>query len=116
MLTRNKVPHQFTTTAGIDWLVGKFKAYMLLRERLLSDTSILRDKLDVAQPDLSNGASGSHDMHHDTVPNRLCMCVTVHVTVTDVLVSACAWHSMSAAGVSTASRYQNERQCTLSAC
>ena len=48
--------------AGIDWLVGKFKAYMLLRERLLSDTSILRDKLDVAQPDLSNGASGTNGM------------------------------------------------------
>ena len=44
--------------AGIDWLMSKFKAYMILRDRLLTDTSILRDKLDVAVPDFANGESG----------------------------------------------------------
>lgn len=43
--------------AGIDWLMGKFKAYVILRDRLLTDTSILRDKLDVAVPDFANGKS-----------------------------------------------------------
>ena len=43
--------------AGIDWLMGKFKAYVILRDRLLTDTSILRDKLDVAVPDFANGRS-----------------------------------------------------------
>ena len=37
--------------------MGKFKAYVILRDRLLTDTSILRDKLDVAVPDFANGKS-----------------------------------------------------------
>lgn len=41
--------------AGIDWLLSKFKAYVMLRDRLLTDTSILRDKLDVAVPEFANG-------------------------------------------------------------
>lgn len=42
---------------GIEWLRDKFKAYVILRDRLLSDTSILRDKLDVAAPEVANGQS-----------------------------------------------------------
>lgn len=45
------------SAAGIEWLRDKFKAYVILRDRLLSDTSILRDKLDVAAPEVANGQS-----------------------------------------------------------
>ncbi len=46
--------------AGIEWLLDKFKAYVILRDRLLSDTSILRDKLEVAAPEVQNGQSNSN--------------------------------------------------------
>jgi len=46
--------------AGIEWLLDKFKAYVILRDRLLSDTSILRDKLEVAAPEAANGQSNAH--------------------------------------------------------
>ncbi len=45
---------------GIEWLLDKFKAYVILRDRLLSDTSILRDKLEVAAPEVANGQSNTH--------------------------------------------------------
>ena len=46
--------------AGIAWLLDKFKAYVILRDRLLSDTSILRDKLEVAAPEVANGQSNAN--------------------------------------------------------
>lgn len=45
---------------GIEWLLDKFKAYVILRDRLLSDTSILRDKLEVAAPEVANGQSNAN--------------------------------------------------------
>ncbi|DBA82176.1 TPA: hypothetical protein ACH3X1_007163 [Trebouxia sp. C0004] len=45
---------------GIEWLLDKFKAYVILRDRLLSDTSILRDKLEVAAPEAANGQSNAN--------------------------------------------------------
>lgn len=45
---------------GIAWLLDKFKAYVILRDRLLSDTSILRDKLEVAAPEVANGQSNAN--------------------------------------------------------
>lgn len=48
---------KLSDVAGIDWLMSKFKAYVILRDRLLTDTSILRDKLDVAVPDFGGGES-----------------------------------------------------------
>ncbi len=53
----NKMP---CLCAGIEWLLDKFKAYVILRDRLLSDTSILRDKLEVAAPEVANGQSNAH--------------------------------------------------------
>ncbi|KAL3157116.1 hypothetical protein ABBQ38_001361 [Trebouxia sp. C0009 RCD-2024] len=44
---------------GIEWLVDKFKSYVILRDRVLSDTSILRDKLHVAVPEASNASSSA---------------------------------------------------------
>ncbi|KAA6421606.1 MAG: hypothetical protein FRX49_08549 [Trebouxia sp. A1-2] len=45
---------------GIAWLLDKFKAYVILRDRLLSDTSILRDKLEVAAPEVARGQSNEN--------------------------------------------------------
>lgn len=36
--------------AGIPWLINKYKAYVVMRERLLSDTQRLRSNLDGAAP------------------------------------------------------------------
>jgi hypothetical protein len=36
--------------AGIPWLIDKFKQYVVLRDRLFSDTSVLRGKLQEAIP------------------------------------------------------------------
>lgn len=47
------------SAAGIEWLRDKFKAYVILRDRLLSDTSILRDKLDVAAPEVASGQASA---------------------------------------------------------
>lgn len=49
----------FWILAGIEWLLDKFKSYIILRDRVLSDTSILRDKLHVAVPEVSNGNSNA---------------------------------------------------------
>ena len=39
-----------TTAAGIPWLIERFKQYVVLRDRLFSDTSVLRGKLSDALP------------------------------------------------------------------
>ena len=39
--------------------MDKFKSYVILRDRVLSDTSILRDKLHVAVPEVSGGNSNA---------------------------------------------------------
>ena len=36
--------------AGIPWLIDRFKQYVVLRDRLFSDTSVLRGKLQEAIP------------------------------------------------------------------
>ena len=36
--------------AGIPWLISKYKAYVVMRERLLSDTQRLRSNLGGAAP------------------------------------------------------------------
>lgn len=36
---------------GIPWLIERFKQYVVLRDRLFSDTSVLRTKMDQAVPD-----------------------------------------------------------------
>ncbi|KAK9867370.1 hypothetical protein WJX84_003848 [Apatococcus fuscideae] len=36
---------------GISWLITKYKHYLILRERVLSDSNVLRSKLDSAAPD-----------------------------------------------------------------
>lgn len=43
---------------GIVWLIDKFKQYLVLRDRLFSDTSVLRTKLTGAMPDTDAGSSG----------------------------------------------------------
>ncbi|EFN58238.1 expressed protein [Chlorella variabilis] len=52
---------------GIPWLIDKFKQYVVLRDRLFSDTSVLRGKLQEAIPDpesvrSSNGGAPSQGM------------------------------------------------------
>jgi hypothetical protein len=39
-----------TFCPGIPWLIEKFKQYVVLRDRLFSDTSVLRGKLQDAIP------------------------------------------------------------------
>lgn len=41
--------------AGIEWLIAKYKCYVMMRERLVMDTPQLRDKLMTAKP----GAGGT---------------------------------------------------------
>lgn len=36
--------------AGVEWLIAKYKCYMMMRERLVMDTPQLRDKLTSAKP------------------------------------------------------------------
>ena len=45
--------------AGIPWLLEKFKAYVFLRDSLLSDTTILRNKLDSAVPEVFHPQPGA---------------------------------------------------------
>ena len=45
-----------SSAAGIPWLIEKFKQYVVLRDRLFSDTSVLRNKLQDAIP----GGFGVH--------------------------------------------------------
>lgn len=42
--------------AGIPWLLAKYKGYVVLRERLMSDSVILRKKLDSAAPDIGSSS------------------------------------------------------------
>ncbi|KAK9846760.1 hypothetical protein WJX84_009414 [Apatococcus fuscideae] len=44
---------------GITWLITKYKQYLILRERVLSDTNVLRSKLDSAAPDFDGGQARS---------------------------------------------------------
>jgi hypothetical protein len=39
-----------TSAAGIPWLITRYKQYILLRDRLFTDTGTLRSRLNVAMP------------------------------------------------------------------
>lgn len=41
--------------AGIPWLVSRYKQYILLRDRLFTDTGTLRSRLDIAMPGAGRG-------------------------------------------------------------
>ncbi|KAK9819606.1 hypothetical protein WJX72_000222 [[Myrmecia] bisecta] len=45
---------------GIPWLINRYKRYVVLRERLLNDTHILRDKLTGARPDAAAPTMGAN--------------------------------------------------------
>jgi hypothetical protein len=49
-LTAHLHPTPGHPVAGIPWLIDKFKQYVVLRDRLFSDTSVLRGKLQEAIP------------------------------------------------------------------
>ena len=52
--------------AGIPWLVCRFKQYVMLRERLLTDTQGLRSRLGYAQlhPSSPSNIGGASRQHH----------------------------------------------------
>lgn len=50
----------------------------MMRDRLLSDTSILRDKLHVAAPELSNGQSAANGGAGESLVFSPCSCCCLH--------------------------------------
>jgi hypothetical protein len=49
----NRLVHEtcrLINDAGVEWLIAKYKCYMMMRERLVMDTPQLRDKLTSAKP------------------------------------------------------------------
>ncbi len=70
--------------AGIAWLIAKYKQYLILRERVLSDTNVLRSKLDSAAPDFEPGHSDSESRGEYSLCARCLIIIFDHLdTETD---------------------------------